>query len=97
VYLGGRAPLQEPVRLDPKIVNKTLDEAASCRRKGISITTFMVTDDHHLQQSVEKFTHHPRAGVFRGPREPGLVRAEGLRAQPAEARALKQAAAGGRF
>jgi len=42
--------------LDPKIVNKTLDEAVQCRRKRISITTFMVTQDPYLVRFVERFT-----------------------------------------
>jgi len=42
--------------LDPKIVNKTLDEAVQCRRKRIAITTFMVTQDPYLVRFVERFT-----------------------------------------
>ncbi len=42
--------------LDPKIVNKTLDEAVACRREGITITTFMVTDDPYLVNFVEELT-----------------------------------------
>ncbi|HKQ18866.1 MAG TPA: VWA domain-containing protein [Candidatus Eisenbacteria bacterium] len=42
--------------LDPKIVNKTLDEAVQCRRKRIPITTFMVTQDPYLVRFVERFT-----------------------------------------
>ncbi len=42
--------------LDPKIVNKTLDEAVQCRRKKIPVTTFMVTQDPHLVRFVERFT-----------------------------------------
>jgi uncharacterized protein with von Willebrand factor type A (vWA) domain len=42
--------------LDPKIVNKTLDEAVHCRRKRIAITTFMVTQDPYLVRFVERFT-----------------------------------------
>ena len=49
--------------LDPKIVNRTLDEAVLCRRRGIPITTFMVTDDPLLVQFVEDLTrlNHGRA------------------------------------
>ncbi len=49
--------------LDPKIVNRTLDEAVICRRKRIPITTFMVTRDRFLQQFVERLTelNHGRA------------------------------------
>ncbi|HVZ38430.1 MAG TPA: VWA domain-containing protein [Candidatus Kapabacteria bacterium] len=42
--------------LDPRIVNKTLDEAVACRRDGITITTFMVTDDPYLVNFVEDLT-----------------------------------------
>jgi len=63
IWEGGRL-YKNPFGLDPKIVNKTLDEATSCRRKGISITTFMVTDDHHLQQFVEKFTQLNRGRAY---------------------------------
>jgi len=55
---------KNPFGLDPKIVNKTLDEATSCRRKGIAITTFMVTDDHQLQEFVEKFTQLNRGRAY---------------------------------
>lgn len=49
--------------LDPKIVNKTLDEAVACRREGITVTTFMVTDDPYLVNFVEELTRasHGRA------------------------------------
>jgi uncharacterized protein with von Willebrand factor type A (vWA) domain len=49
--------------LDPKIVNRTLDEAVICRRKRIAITTFMVTRDRHLQRFVASLTelNHGRA------------------------------------
>jgi uncharacterized protein with von Willebrand factor type A (vWA) domain len=42
--------------LDPKIVNKTLDEAAICRRRSIPITTFMVAQDPWLVEFVEQLT-----------------------------------------
>ena len=44
------------VGLDPVIVNRTLDEAVACRRKRITITTFMVTSDPYLQTFVKKLT-----------------------------------------
>jgi uncharacterized protein with von Willebrand factor type A (vWA) domain len=49
--------------LDPKIVNKTLDEAVACRRDGITITTFMVARDPYLVNFVEELTkaNHGRA------------------------------------
>lgn len=42
--------------LDRKVVNKTLDQAAKCRRLGISITTFMIARDPYLQNFVREFT-----------------------------------------
>ena len=42
--------------LDPKIVNKTLDEAIACRREGITISTFMVAQDSYLIDFVEELT-----------------------------------------
>jgi uncharacterized protein with von Willebrand factor type A (vWA) domain len=42
--------------LDPKIVNKTLDEAVACRREHIPITTFMVASDPYLIEFVEALT-----------------------------------------
>ena len=42
--------------LDPKIVNRTLDEAARCRRERVTITTFMVTQDPYLVKFVRRLT-----------------------------------------
>lgn len=42
--------------LDQKIINKTLDYAAICRRHNISITTFMIARDPYLQEFVREFT-----------------------------------------
>ena len=49
--------------LDPRIVNRTLDEAMTCRREKITISTFMVTRDPYLVGFVEKLTemNHGRA------------------------------------
>ena len=49
--------------LDPKIVNKTLDEAVTCRREKITISTFMVARDPYLINFVEELTkaNHGRA------------------------------------
>lgn len=47
---------KNPMGLDPIIVNRTLDEAVICRKKKITITTFMVTSDPYLQQFVRKLT-----------------------------------------
>lgn len=42
--------------LDRKVVNKTLNLAAQCRRIKVPITTFMIASDPYLQQFVEEFT-----------------------------------------
>lgn len=42
--------------LDPKIVNKTLDEAVACRKDKIKITTFMIAQDYYLVRFIEEFT-----------------------------------------
>jgi uncharacterized protein with von Willebrand factor type A (vWA) domain len=47
---------KNPFGLDPKIVNKTLEEAAYCRRKRITITTFMLATDYPLLEFVRKLT-----------------------------------------
>ena len=49
--------------LDPRIVNKTLDEAVACRREKITISTFMVAQDPYLVNFVEELTkaNHGRA------------------------------------
>lgn len=42
--------------LDPKIMNKTFDQAIAMRREGIPITTFMIASDPHLQRFVHRLT-----------------------------------------
>lgn len=42
--------------LDRKVVNKTLNLAAQCRRLKIPVTTFMIASDPYLKQFVEEFT-----------------------------------------
>jgi len=42
--------------LDRKIINKTLDQAAICRKQNIIVTTFMIARDPYLQQFVREFT-----------------------------------------
>jgi uncharacterized protein with von Willebrand factor type A (vWA) domain len=53
-----------PIGLDRKIVNKTLDEAAECRRLGIPITTFMLARDPQLVRFVETLTEVNRGRAF---------------------------------
>ncbi|MEZ6037622.1 MAG: hypothetical protein R3F29_09085 [Planctomycetota bacterium] len=54
---------KNPMGLDRRVVNKTLEEAGQCRRLGIPITTFMLTQDPSLVRFVEQFTaeNHGRA------------------------------------
>lgn len=54
---------KNPFGLDPKIVNQTINEAVQCRRKGIMITTFMITTDPYLRDFVDRLTkaNHGRA------------------------------------
>jgi Ca-activated chloride channel homolog len=53
-----------PFGLDPKIVNKTLDEAAECRRHKIPITTFMLARDTLLVRFVERLTKTNQGRAF---------------------------------
>jgi uncharacterized protein with von Willebrand factor type A (vWA) domain len=47
---------KNPYGLDRKIINRTLNLAAQCRRLHIPITTFMIARDPYLQQFVRDFT-----------------------------------------
>ena len=47
---------KNPYGLDPRIVNKTLDEAVQCRREKITVSTFMVAQDPYLVDFVQEFT-----------------------------------------
>jgi uncharacterized protein with von Willebrand factor type A (vWA) domain len=42
--------------LDSKILRKTLNLAAQCRKLHIPITTFMIAQDPYLQEFVREFT-----------------------------------------
>ena len=42
--------------LDPKILNKTYNLAAVCKKNGVRIITFMIASDPYLMEFVEKFT-----------------------------------------
>ena len=50
--------------LDEQVVNKTLEEAVACRRQGIPITTFMLTQDPTLVEFVERFTAANKGRAF---------------------------------
>jgi Ca-activated chloride channel homolog len=55
IFEGGMI-YKNPFGLDPKIVNQTINEAVRCRRKGIVITTFMITSDGWLRDFVDRMT-----------------------------------------
>lgn len=50
--------------LDQKIVSQTINSAVYCRRKGIVITTFMITSDPHLRDFVEKLSKANKGRAF---------------------------------
>ena len=55
---------KNPFGLDPKIVNKTLEEAAYCRRKGVTITTFMLATDYPLLDFVRRLTELNHGRIY---------------------------------
>jgi uncharacterized protein with von Willebrand factor type A (vWA) domain len=55
---------KNPFGLDPKIVNKTLEEAAFLRRKGITITTFMLAADPALLDFVRRLTELNHGRIY---------------------------------
>jgi len=55
---------KNPFGLDRKVVAKTLEEAGRCRRKGIPITTFMLTSDPYLRGFIEEFTETNRGRAY---------------------------------
>lgn len=55
---------RNPFGLDRRIVSRTLDLAAVCRRRGIVITTFMVAQDPYLQEFVHEFTRVNRGRAY---------------------------------
>jgi uncharacterized protein with von Willebrand factor type A (vWA) domain len=50
--------------LDARIVNKTVEEAQRCRRRGIVITTFMITSDPYLKKFVQRLTEANRGRAY---------------------------------
>ncbi|MGD1006325.1 MAG: VWA domain-containing protein [Ignavibacteriaceae bacterium] len=50
--------------LDKKIMNKTLDQAAKCRKLSITVTTFMIARDLYLQEFVREFTKTNNGRAF---------------------------------
>jgi len=55
---------KNPYGLDPRIVNRTLEEAAYCRRKRITITTFMLATDPPLLEFVRKLSELNHGRIY---------------------------------
>ncbi len=55
---------KNPFGLDPKIVAQTVNEASHLRRKGITITTFMIASDPYLQDFVDKMTQANKGRAY---------------------------------
>jgi Ca-activated chloride channel homolog len=51
---AGRRLYKNSMGLDPMIVDATLGEVAQCRRSGIIVNTFMLTDDYYLVEFVKR-------------------------------------------
>lgn len=63
IYENGEL-YRNPFGLDPKIVSQTINEATQLRRKGISITTFMLVSDSYLQDFVDKLTRANKGRAY---------------------------------
>lgn len=55
---------KNPFGLDPKIVAQTVNEASHLRRKGITLTTFMITSDPYLQEFVDTMTQANKGRAY---------------------------------
>ncbi len=53
---AGRRLYKNSMGLDQLIVDATLSEVAQCRRAGIIVNTFMLTDDYYLVEFVKQMT-----------------------------------------
>lgn len=60
----GRQLYKNPMGLDPMIIQETLKEVGICRRSGILINTFMLTDDYYLVDFVKKVTEIGRGKAY---------------------------------
>ncbi len=60
----GNRIYKNPMGLDMRIVNRTLEEADQCRRQKIVVTTFMIATDPWLQDFVEKLTQVNRGRAY---------------------------------
>ncbi|MFI5251412.1 MAG: VWA domain-containing protein [Bacteroidota bacterium] len=64
IYDANHRLYKNSIGLDPRIVNKTLDEAVACRREKIVISTFMVAQDPYLINFVEELTKANQGRAF---------------------------------
>ena len=55
---------KNPFGLDRRVVAKTIEEAVVCRRHGISVTTFMLTEDPVLVRFVEEFSEANKGRAY---------------------------------
>jgi Ca-activated chloride channel family protein len=53
---AGRRLYKNSMGLDPMITEATLAEVAACRKSGIIVNTFMLTDDYYLVEFVKQMT-----------------------------------------
>ena len=60
---GGRL-YKNPLGLDPRIVEATLAEVAKCRKAGILVNTFMLTDDYYLVDFVRRVSEIARGKAY---------------------------------
>ena len=63
ISIGGEV-YKNAFGLDERVVNKTLEEGVRCRRRGIRVTTFMLTADPTLKRFVERFTEACRGRAY---------------------------------
>lgn len=61
--IGGQV-YKNPFGLDMRIVNRTLEEADTCRRQRVVITTFMIATDPMLTEFVETMTKVNRGRAY---------------------------------
>lgn len=61
---GGRRLYKNSMGLDPLITEATLAEVAACRKSGIIVNTFMLTDDHYLVEFVKQMTEIARGKAY---------------------------------
>src|SRR5262249_26298094 len=60
----GRRLYKNSMGLDPMIVEATLSEVAQCRRSGIIVNTFMLTDDYYLVEFVKRMSEIARGKAY---------------------------------